>query len=73
VERKKYNRDNFYKLLQLKNCVLTLNKAIHLGGTKASITSYTPETKYLETGGKSFSKVTIADINLRYAVYTVLI
>jgi len=27
-ERKKYNRDNFYKLLRLKNCVLTLEKQL---------------------------------------------
>jgi len=27
-ERKKYNRDNFYKLLRLKNCVLTLAKQL---------------------------------------------
>lgn len=62
-ERKKYNRDNFYKLLRLKNFVFTLSKATHLGGAISEhYIIYTHETKYLEMGGKSFSKLTIADI-----------
>ena len=49
-ERKKYNRDNYYKLLRLKNCVLTLAKQLIQEGQSA-IMSYTHETEYFEKGG----------------------